>query len=227
MKQFLFLSLLIFNSTLFSQKTNPENFIQKGWKIIKKIEGDLNKDQIKDVALIIEEDNKANLKTNESLGVGTLNLNPRGIIILFKDKSKYTKVLENYSFIPSESNEESPCLSDPLLDGGIDIENGILIVSLKYWYSCGSWYTNIDSYKFRYQENKFKLIGLDVFEMHRASGDATETSINFLTKKKKTTTGLNEFNESNPKVKWEVVKTKELYNLNESFSSEDINNLLN
>lgn len=215
MKKSLYILILFYSIIAISQQNStPEQFVPKGWKTIKKETGDLNNDKLNDIVLIVEENNKDNFIKNQSLGNTTLNLNPRGIIILLKDKSSFTKVLENYSFIPSENDEESPCLADPLLEGGLDITNGVLTISLNYWYSCGSWFTNTNSYKFRYQENKFKMIGLDCSEMHRASGDATEISINFLTKKKKVTTGLSEFKESKPKVKWETIKLSHLYDLN-------------
>lgn len=220
----LYLSFFFFTTITFAQKSTPEQFIPKGWKTLKKETGDLNNDKLKDIVLIVEENNKENVIKNESLGSSTLNLNSRGIIILLKNKSSYTKALENYDFIPSENDEESPCLSDPLTEGGLNITNGILTITLNYWYSCGSWFTNSNSYKFRYQENKFKLIGLDCREMHRASGEATEISINFLTKKKKVTTGINEFNESTPKVKWENIKLSHLYDLN--ISKEILSNLI-
>jgi hypothetical protein len=102
----------------------------------------------------------------------------------------------------------------PYVDGLI-IEKGVLKIDLNYWYSCGSWYTNHNTYIFRYQNNQFEMIGYESSEFHRASGEATSISINYSTKKKIETTGLNEFNESKTKSKVSKIKINKLYNLNE------------
>ena len=102
-----------------------------------------------------------------------------------------------------------------LTQNGLSIEKGVLKIDLNYWYSCGSWYTNHNTYIFRYQNNQFEMIGYESSEFHRASGEATSISINYSTKKKIETTGLNEFNESKPKSKVSKIKINKLYNLNE------------
>lgn len=200
---------------------NISAFVPDKWKILAQAEGDLNKDKKSDVVLIIEDTNPENIYKNESLGNPELNLNPRYLLILFKTEKGYKLQEINKTFLPSESDIESPCLADPLMDGGIEIKNGALLLSINYWMSCGSWYTGTDIYTFRYQKNEFELIGFDSSEFHRASGEMNATSINFSTKKMSITSGGNMFGEdvdgnemdSEEKTEWKTFKLDKLQNL--------------
>lgn len=219
MKKFLVLFLnIIFISQFFSQSEKEvkkyTDFIDENWKLISKAEGDLNNDGEKDVALVIESTNKNNFVKNEFLGSDTLNVNPRRIIVALKKNDSYLLKVDNVHFIPSSGDVEASCLEDPFEDG-LHIEKGVLKIDLYFWYSCGSWLTNHNTYTFRYQNNQFEMIGYDYYEFHRASGEATSTSINYSTKKKIETTDLNEFNQSKPKTKVSKIKIDKLFSLNE------------
>ena len=204
--------------------TNPnarpliEDFIPKGWKTILHESGDLNKDGIDDHVIVIADTKPENIKINDKLGQDTLNVNPRTLMVFFKEKGEgYTLAAHSGTgFIPSENDEESPCLVDPLItEGGISIQKGILTIGLQYWLSCGSWYVNNVDYKFRYQNEKMALIGFDHSEFHRASGEQSRTSINFSTGKMEHTTGENMFddNPSSPKTSSSKWKGKKIYSL--------------
>ncbi len=214
----LYLLLLTASCKVNAQNKSPEQFIPQGWKLIMKETGDLNKDKLDDLVMVIEENNKDNLIPNERLGEDTLNLNPRTILVLFKQKNGgYYLVSKNdKGFAPTQHDVENPCLADPLLiEGHIGIEKGILIINYNYWLSCGSWYVNKAEYKFRFQNNAMELIGFDHHEFHRATGDASSTSINFSTKKIEETTGLNNFEDtqSNKKTQWHTFHFPKLLRL--------------
>lgn len=198
-------------------KSSIESFVPKNWKIMTQEKGDMNKDGVDDQVIVIEDTNPINIKTNDGLGSNMLNLNPRTLLLLFKVKNGFQLVAQNNKgFIPSQNDEESTCLADPLLqDGGIDIERGILKISLNYWYSCGSWSVNNALYSFRYQNKNFELIGFDYHDFHRSSGEETAMSINYSTGKKATTTGGNMFNDdqNKPKTTWQTFKKVKSYNL--------------
>ncbi len=203
-----------------SDSKSPKDFIPQGWKLILEKDGDLNKDGLADKVMIIEENNPSNLKSNEGLGTDMLNLNPRNLLVLFqKPDATYTLAAQNSrGFIPPENSDLSVCLIDPLMDnGGIDISKNILKIDFHYWLSCGSWYVNHATYTFRFQNNRFQLIGFDHYEFHRSSGEENSTSINFSTKKMSNTTGDNMFDdkESNPTTTWTTLKNSKLYNLEE------------
>ena len=68
-------------------------------------------------------------------------------------------------------------------------KKGILDVNFRLWHSAGSWFMSNHKYRFRFQNNEFALIGYDSGEAHRASGETTDYSVNFLTRKIKITKG--------------------------------------
>jgi len=212
------IALLFLVYTASFGQSSYKNQIPKNWKIISTIEGDLNKDAIADLVLIIEDTNPDNYILNDGFGEDTLNINARGILVFFKDnKNNYTLIEKNLNgFILSQNSEESPCLADPLMwNGDVSISKNILIIHFNYWLSCGSWYVNDATYKFRFQHNTFELIGFDHSEFHRASGEESSTSINYSTKKMENTTGLNMFEESKPVTTRKTFNISKLYQLKE------------
>ncbi|MDV6167576.1 hypothetical protein R1T16_04010 [Flavobacterium sp. DG1-102-2] len=184
-------------------------FVPKGWKIIARATGDINKDGVDDAVLVIEDTKKENFIENESLGERVLNTNPRYLLILFKDSKGYSLATINKNFIPPANDEDSSCLADPLLqDGGISIKKGVLLIDFHYWLSCGSYGVSHDCFKLRWQDGRFVLIGYDGSEYSRSLGDESSVSINFVTKKKEVITGGNLFNEdqNKPKRVWKTIK---------------------
>ena len=181
-----------------------KKFVPRGWKILQFVTGDLNKDTLEDVAMVIEETDAENFVKNDALGPEILNINPRELWILFQEKDgDYALETKNdIGLIPSQHDEECPTLADPLLNGEIFIENHLLKCQFHYWLSAGSWYASIVSYIFRYQKEHFELIGVDYYSYHRASGEEKESSYNLFTGKMKITTGGNISGEGKEKVEW-------------------------
>ena len=212
----------------FPQKAKSINdFVPKGWKILKDengsnfiTKGDLNKDNLEDVAIIIEKNDKKNIKKNETIGPDELNLNTRILLVLFKEKDgNYTLAAKNdKGFIQSEGNEETPTLMDTL--SNISIKKNVLKITFNYFMSAGSWATSTEVYIFRFQNNVFGLIGYESNSYMRNSGEEEKTSINFSTNKVKSTTGGNVFeeNENHPKVKWENINIKKIWEYLEKFN---------
>lgn len=198
-------------------KIPPElkSIVPAGWIPESQYKGDLNKDKLEDVVLILRNTDRKNLVKHDGLGTDTLDLNPRRLIIFFKTGKSYKKILSTDKFLPSVNSEINPCLDDPLFDGGIEVRNGLLKIRHHYWLSCGSWYVTDYEYTFRYQNSKFELIGLDISSFHRASGESGFTSYNFSTRKKQIVTGMNEFEEKHnkPVEKWEKLSIAKLYDL--------------
>ncbi|QEE48631.1 hypothetical protein FUA48_03315 [Flavobacterium alkalisoli] len=224
-KPFAFIALLA-SAIAFAQSAGPvipqqgkttEDFVPKGWKIISSASGDLNKDKAEDIAMVIENTDSANFVTNENFGSQILNLNPRYLLILFKDKKGYILNTLNKSFIPSQNDIESPCLEDPLAEAEeMSITKGVLSINFHTWMSCGSYGISRETFRLRYQDNRFVLIGYDLWESSRNIGDITEVSINFLTGKKSTTTGEKLFDDNDNSLiqtTWEDIETNELINL--------------
>ena len=211
------LTLLFVATSVFSESSASfDAWVPAGWKLILTATGDLNRDGIEDAVLVLEQTNPSNLKPNEGLGVSVLNVNPRRLLILLKTPNGYRKVLSRDDLLPSENNEVSPCLDDPLLgEGGISVSSGRLIVDLRTWLSCGSWEVTHRTFTFRLENTRFRLIGYDYWEFARNTGERYEYSINYLAGKKKATTGLNEFEDSTPKVLWSKISGKREFFLDE------------
>ena len=226
-KLFFILSLFLIYSTYifgenFPQKAKTVNdFIPKGWKKILTTNGDLNKDKLEDTVIVIEKEDKKNIKKNDGFGPEELNLNPRILLVLFKQKDgTYILASKNdKGFIKSEGNDNNPALMDTLDD--IIIKNNVLKIVFNYFMSAGSWWTSTDIYIFRFQNNVFELIGYESNAYMRNTGEEEGTSINFSTNKAKITTGGNIFEEkeNNPKDEWRYLKFEKKYILDEMTES--------
>ena len=218
---FLISSIYVFGEN-FPQKAKTVNdFIPKGWKKILTTNGDLNKDKLEDTVIVIEKEDKKNIKKNDGFGPEELNLNPRILLVLFKQKDgTYILASKNdKGFIKSEGNDDNPALMDTLDD--IIIKNNVLKIVFNYFMSAGSWWTSTNVYIFRFQNNVFELIGYESNAYMRNTGEEEGTSINFSTNKAKITTGGNIFEEkeNNPKNEWRYLKFEKKYILNEMTES--------
>ena len=218
---FLISSIYVFAEN-FPQKAKTVNdFIPKGWKKILTTNGDLNKDKLEDTVIVIEKEDKKNIKKNDGFGSEELNLNPRILLVLFKQKDgTYILASKNdKGFIKSEGNDNNPALMDTLDD--IIIKNNVLKIVFNYFMSAGSWWTSTNVYIFRFQNNVFELIGYESNAYMRNTGEEEGTSINFSTNKAKITTGGNIFEEkeNNPKDEWRYLKFEKKYILDEMTES--------
>lgn len=141
-------------------------FIPRGWKLEDRVTGDLNGDGLADTVLQIIKDNAEDEDYNRSL------------IILFKTADGgFTKAAEAKKIIRC-----SVC--GGMLGGGpadAKIENGVLILSQMYGSREASDYLQ----RFRYEPSsgKFRLIGEDITNYDRATGQSETTSTNYLTGK--------------------------------------------
>ena len=218
---FLISSIYVFGEN-FPQKAKTVNdFIPKGWKEILTTNGDLNRDKLEDTVIVIEKEDKKNIKKNDGFGPEELNLNPRILLVLFKQKDgTYVLASKNdKGFIKSEGNDYNPALMDTLDD--IIIKNNVLKIVFNYFMSAGSWWTSTNVYIFRFQNNVLELIGYESNAYMRNTGEEEGTSINFSTNKANITTGGNIFEEkeNNPKNEWRYVKFEKKYILNEMTES--------
>lgn len=168
-------------------EADVQAFIPKDWKILSKVQGDLNGDKQPDLALIIENTDPKNIMANGNLDGTELNLNHRKLLILFKNSQGYRLVASN-STLPTEGDQESPCLSDPLEEeGSLSIKNGQLKITLNYAWSCGWWYKADYVFTFKYQNQHLKLVNYDAYYFYHGSTQTYTRSFNFLTGKIKNT----------------------------------------
>lgn len=191
MKNLLTASLTTLTITVFGQaeqRTNPTDFLPKGYVVFETITGDLNKDSIGDCVLFIKGTDTSKITTDEN--GKKLDRNRRGIIVLFNKNGHYELAVKNTDCFSSE-NEEGGVYFAPELS--IEIKKSNL--SIHYGHGrYGYW-----RYTFRFQDADFRLIGYDASE-NSGSVINNKTSINFLTKIKQVKTNINENADSGKEV---------------------------
>ena len=228
-KKGLFFSFLLFIVCSFNllaenfpqKANNVEDFIPKGWKSIIVKKGDLNKDKIDDVVLLIQKNDPKNFRKVED---GTnLDFNPVVMLVLFKDtNSQYNLVAKNEKgFIPSEGKVYEKALETIVDEDSISIKNNTLKI-YTLWEGPRAASTSSTNYVFRYQNNRFELIGLEI----RSGGNSSYTdyesfvaSINFSTKKliKTKETGKLDSDE-----KSKIEKKEKTININKNYILENM-----
>jgi hypothetical protein len=187
---------------LVSEGASAEAFAPAGWRVEFKASGDLNKDGIDDLALIIRQDDPANVLTNMPIGPAKLDTNPRILAMAFgRSGGGYDLTLQNHTLIPDTTE---PNLDDYLTEGGgIVIARGTLQVKLHLFASAGGWSMGTVGYTFRFQNGRVELIGYDSDMTQRNSGETTEISVNYSTGRMKIATGSIENDKT--KARWRTL----------------------
>ena len=218
---FIFCSFNLLAENFPQKASKVEDFIPKGWKSIIVKKGDLNKDKIDDVVLLIQKNDPKNFRKVED---GTnLDFNPVVMLVLFKDtNSQYNLVAKNdKGFIPSEGKAHEEVLQSIEDSNSITIKNNTLKI-YTLWEGPSAASTSSTNYVFRYQNNRFELIGLEI----RSGGNSSYTdyesfvaSINFSTKKliKTKETGKYDSDE-----KSKIDKKEKTININKNYILENM-----
>ena len=191
---FLICSFYAFGENFPQKAKSVKDFIPKGWEQLDIAKGDLNKDKLEDVVIVI--------------GNPVINSDDDSVLlVLFKEKDgTYSLVAKN------DKNFSKSYIGDFVLDE-IRIKNNILEIE----FFTVNIYNMNKIYTFRFQNNRFELIGFEENSYDKVTGEADGTSINFSTNKMKTTTGGNVFDEKkdNPKDEWYNIKIEKKYTLDE------------
>lgn len=219
-KKMLLISLMSFSvATIFGQVNamkNPTDFLPKGYVCMEKIYGDLNKDGNEDCVLLIKGTDKKQIITDKYRG--RLDLNRRGLIVLFKKSDHYELVLKNYACFSSENEDGGVYVAPELLVG---IKNGNLFTHYGHG-RYGYW-----KFYFRFQTSDFELIGYDSAydnELVPEGGVFNEESINFLSKKKflKEVIRVNPNGKATYKESWKKISISRLIKLSEIKDFDDL-----
>lgn len=173
-----------------SQEEEWKDMAPAGWKVITAAEDLQTQDGSGNAVLVIEKTDPANRIQNQGLGAPELNTNPRHLLFVTRTKNVGRVTARAENFLPPQGSIDSPCLADPLEEGGVSMAKGVVTVSLHYWMSCGSYGVTNKTYKFRLQGGRYRLIGYDNFSYSRSTLEAEETSINYLTGRRKRVTGI-------------------------------------
>lgn len=205
--------IILINSGCNAQNSEPYEFIPKGYTEFNKYFGDLNKDEKDDCVLIIKKTDTSNMVINRFNK--TVDRNRRGIIVLFKELNGYKLADNNYNCFSSE-NEDGGVYFPPELS--IEIKNEKLHVHYGHG-RYGYW-----NYTFKFQNSNFELIGYDSSN-NRGPITNSETSINFLTKKKLVRENTNDNAEGGDELFMEIWSTIEIEKLIKLSEIKDFNEL--
>ncbi|MDR1349499.1 MAG: hypothetical protein LBJ59_01715 [Zoogloeaceae bacterium] len=192
--------------------TKAEDFAPEGWKLHSITYGDLDQDGEKDAALVIQQTDEQKIIKNDGMGKSELDANPRILLVVFKNGAGYELALKNENILPSQDDAENPCMEDILgISGGIRVTaSNTLKISLHFETRCDPRISAAYAYTFRYQNNRFELIGLDNTDFSLSPLATVYTSASYSTGKIRIAT---ETYEGKLTEKWARVKTKPQYDL--------------
>lgn len=163
------------------------DFVPFGWKLYDKIQGDLNGDGLEDSVLVIQRNEPSLVIENpDGLGVESYDANPRTLLFILADPQGPMRLVgRDDTIIP---DWDSPNLDNPL--DSIDIGGGGKVTLwIRFWSSAGAWQMSNRQFHFRWDGRAMELVGYDYIEVDRSTLDYTETSINYLTGRRKDRTG--------------------------------------
>lgn len=147
------------------------DFIPKDWKIISKVQGDLNKDKRVDIAAVIEYTGEYNASDEEEMSG-----KPRILFVVFKNKAGTYKLSVQSSTIILRAGQGG-VFGDPFV--GIEYSRGSIVVSS---YGGSSWRWGY-TYRFRYQNKGWYLIGETTQTHNTHTGETEIIDTNCLTGK--------------------------------------------
>ena len=181
-------------------------YLPAGWKVLKMAQGDLNADGMADLVFVREETDLK--KITERDDGYELNGNPRVVVTLLAEKDGYRKVGEYPKFIPPEYTLEFDNYLDRFKE--LKVAKGVITFEFEWFATAGTYWTSHESFKFRLEAGKLRLIGSEEDSFSRNQGDRTLTSTNYLTGKRKIINGHNAFDEkeSYSKTTWENLDSK-------------------
>lgn len=196
------------------EQQGTARFIPNGYKLIKKIYGDLNKDGYRDCVLLIKATHKDHIKTDSDGNV--IDRNRKGLVVLLNKKGKYQLASKNLNFLMPDKGYKDGNPSDSL---SVNIRDGKLYI----------FYNEKDigdkSFCFRYQGTDLVLIGADFSFTYGEELPLTIESYNFLTRVSSHENQIANFHEDvDATYEWEAgrLKKKPLIKLSEIHALEDL-----
>ncbi len=189
---------------LAAEAPGAKGFVPAGWRLETSVTGDLDGDGRPDLAFALHMTDPANVVKNEGGFCGeTLDTNPRILgVALALPGGGYRLVVQNHMLVPRRDN---PCAEDWFdsegeSGSGLAIKRGNVVVTLGRFMSAGGWSMGRTIFTLRWRDNALRLIGFDVENTQRNSGETSSLSINYLTRKVRT--GHGSIESDAEKVRW-------------------------
>jgi len=169
---------------------SAEGFVPDGWYLEKSVEGDLDKDGLPDLAIIIRQNDPELVIEGNGFGTDQYDGNPRTIVVALKQTGGgYLRIAQNDQIIPVTGGAMFDDPIDNASDGSLIIDKGVIRLNIGFWASAGTWDMFNRTFSFRLKGAQLGLIGYDNHHVHRGSGALNVISINYLTRRKKTESG--------------------------------------
>ena len=160
--------------------------VPSNWKVIDSVSGDLNNDNVKDLALVLEFYRP--VKENRAYGDNETEIitevqKPRILAIYFRRSasSAYRMVTQNNNFILR--SEEGGEMGDPLRP--LKIASNTLLLSFE---GGGNWRWKLH-YSFKYQDKEWQLTQAGNYAYHDGSGEMNDKQYDFVNNKKTVVSG--------------------------------------
>lgn len=189
------------------QGTSIEDIVPEGW-LHHEAWGDLNKDGIKDLVVIVTPDDEEDIHRRDDGYV--YNFNPPILAIYFGNGQGQQQLWKRYDYVVPPDQSEN-CSHDIVLE---ITSRSTLRIAISLFCNAGSYGTSTDTYTYRYQNGDFYLIGMDNEEMLRNTGEVILVSENYLTWKRQVTRS-NAFTDDPVTEKWSRLSKKPLEKLGE------------
>ena len=179
-----------------------EEVVPNGWEV-QSATGDLNKDGIEDLVLLVRSNDPAYIKTRDD-GFES-NFSPLSLAVYFGSPSGvYKRFKVWYDTISGREDEYTEITNELSIT-----PKGAIDITVSSWSSMGTAGTGGTTYRYRFQSGDFYLIGEESSWLNRMTGEGESTSINYLTGQKEITTG-NMMEEKDLKTKKVKIKKEPL-----------------
>ena len=189
-------------SQLAKEGRTIEEVVPNGWEV-QSATGDLNKDGIEDLVLLVRSNDPAYIKTRDD-GFES-NFSPLSLAVYFGSPSGvYKRFKVWYDTISGREDEERDITNEVSIT-----PKGAIDITVSSWSSMGTAATGGSTYRYRFQSGDFYLIGEESSWLNRMTGEGESTSINYLTGQKEITTG-NMIEEKDLKTKKVKIKKEPL-----------------
>jgi hypothetical protein len=184
-----------------AEAATAQGFVPGGWGIETRAEGDLDGDSRADLALVLRNQDRANVVPVEMCG-DELDTNPSMLaVLLARPGGGYRLAVENHALIPRRENS---CALDGLT--AMSIDRGTLRMDFERMMSAGGWDMGSTAFKWRWRDEALRLIGFDYSNIKRNTGAITGISINYPTGRVKMSTG--NIGSDREKVRWRTLRSR-------------------